>query len=273
MAILSLLAQLLSRTPNNAVSPDAVQGFRPPQWGNQTTPPSPPLTITLQGTKTNDNSVVATSPNLAAPVESENGPLISSVTGFGGVTVYTFDNALHASHEQELVITQNPIQTGASVSDHSYLLPARLTVEILMSDAMQSYTVGQFGTKTASNPGASRSVNAYQTLLELQASGNFLQIATRLNSYNNMLIASVRPEESASTRFGLKCAVTFQQVIVATVSTLTTPSDTASSAIPAVTGVTPSNGNVSPVSQAVIASNSVTNAVSSAANTAASSAP
>ena len=52
---------------------------------------------------------------------------------------YVFDGEPDIQHDQELSITQNPVQTGASISDHAFLVPVRVTAEILMSDAMQSF--------------------------------------------------------------------------------------------------------------------------------------
>ena len=126
-------------------------------------------------------------------------------------TAYIFDGVPRAEHEQQSVITLNPVQTGASLTDHAYVNPPRLTVEILMSDTMQSFNLGQW----ADNP--SRSISAYQQLKKLQTQRAVLQIATRLANYDNMLIASIRADESKETRFGMKASVTFVGILRASV--------------------------------------------------------
>jgi hypothetical protein len=129
-----------------------------------------------------------------------------------------FDVAIRAEHEQQLVTTQNPVQTGAAITDNAYIVPAKLTIEIAMSDSMQSYTVGQF----ASAP--SRSVSAYQTLLALQSALTPMSVATRLRNYTNMLIREIHSNDVDKTRYGLRAKVVFEQIITASGVTISSSS-------------------------------------------------
>ncbi len=151
----------------------------------------------------------------------------------GAQTVYVFDAAIRAHHEQQAVVTLNPVQTGAAISDHAYVIPPRLTVEIAMSDSMQSYTLGQW------SDGASRSVSAYNKLLTLQQRRLPVSVATRLRAYDNMMITSVQAEEVVQTRNALKALVTFTQILTASIevtgSTINYPEN---SALPQTTGET-----------------------------------
>lgn len=172
--------------------------WRPPQWVNGVG-----STLTITATQPTSGQ---TPPN-PATIPATAGTATAQQT----TVIYVVDGTIRADHSQEMVITTNPVQTGAPLSDHTYLLPARLTVEIAMSDSMQSYIVGQF------SGSGSRSVAAYQVLLGLQASRSVLQVSTRLMQYANMLITDLAPDESVETRFGLRCRVTFQQIITASV--------------------------------------------------------
>ena len=122
---------------------------------------------------------------------------------------YVFDGVLHADHYQQSVITLNPVQTGAPIADHAYTMPQRLTVELLMSDAMQSYYITQW------QDGPTRSYSAYQKLLSLQQQRTPLQVATRMNQYDRMLVTEVRAAESSETKYGGKFYVTFTQILTA----------------------------------------------------------
>ena len=62
----------------------------------------------------------------------------------GPQQLYAFDGPMEIDHEQQSVVTLNPIQTGAPIGDHAYVVPARLVAHLLMSDSMQSFIVGQF---------------------------------------------------------------------------------------------------------------------------------
>lgn len=157
-------------------------GYRPPQWGG--------------------SGPSSTQPALT---------MLTTDPTSGQQTAYVFDCIEDITHEAEERITRNPVQTGSAISDHAYAEPMRVTAELIMSDALQSFTIGQFAN------GPSRSVAAFQLLLQLKASRSVVQIATRLNTYQNMLIESVTAHEKADTRFGLSATVTFRQIILASV--------------------------------------------------------
>ena len=57
---------------------------------------------------------------------------------------YFFDGFMSVSHERKLTITQNPVETGASVVDHAYVNPTTVTMKIMMSDVHQSIIPRQF---------------------------------------------------------------------------------------------------------------------------------
>ena len=168
-------------------------------------------------------------PALTMTVQTQN-------SGATQTTAYIFDTAIHIEHDQDGVVTNNPVQTGTSVNDHFYLLPMRVVAEIGMSDSMQSYTLGQW------SGGPSRSVNAYQTLLTIQSNKQVVSIATRLatnglSPYAQMVILNIRAEEDKDTQFSGRFWVTFQQIILANVALVsnTTTNDTTNTTRPQAT--------------------------------------
>ncbi len=193
--------------------------WRPPQWQN-------PATILL-----------------TFPGQGTNTPQYSSASGIGatlptGLTNYVFDAVIRAAHEQELRRTEHPVQTGASISDHAYIMPARLILDVGMSDAMDAF----FNPSTwAGDP--SKSVSCFQTLLALQFSRIPLQITTRLRTYKNMLIDSITPEETVKTVAGLRMRVEFGQIFMAQISiqpNSARPQDTGATNLGSVTPQPPS---------------------------------
>ena len=175
--IISALSQIFtSANPSQAAQPGVSGPWRPPQYSKE-----PLFTVGV------------TDPNS------------------GNQYVYIFDSPIRVTHEQRSVITMNPVQTGAAVSDHAYVIPARVTVEILMSDAMQAYDTSEF------TGGGPKSVMAYAALVQLQEDRQVVSIATRLREYDQMLVAEVRAEEDKESRYALKAWVTFQEIITASV--------------------------------------------------------
>ncbi|WP_201264983.1 phage baseplate protein [Brevibacillus reuszeri] len=149
------------------------------------------------------------------PILDLNSPPISSLvylkTNIGG---WFFDAFLRSTHTSRLKITEHPVQVGAALTDHSYLEPKELTMEIGMSDAATSLIPGQF------TGGWSRSVQAFKVLQELQAIRVPIQVHSRLGLYQNMLIEEITAPDDFTTLNGLRCTVTLREIIVAQVRTV-----------------------------------------------------
>ncbi len=127
---------------------------------------------------------------------------------------YFFDAVIKEEHVSTLKITEHPVQTGANIADHAYLMPGRITMEIGMSDVMDTLVQGQFSDYK------SKSVSAYQTLKRLQADRSRLQIVTRLNTYQDMLLEVLSAPDSHETLYGLKATAVFKEVITVSVSVM-----------------------------------------------------
>ncbi|MGD8188574.1 phage baseplate protein [Brevibacillus ginsengisoli] len=149
------------------------------------------------------------------PILDLTNPQISSLvylkTNIGG---WFFDAILRSTHTSRLNITQHPVQTGAAVTDHAFLQPKELTMEIGMSDVAKGLIPGQF------TGGWSRSVQAFKVLQELQALRVPLQVHTRLGLYQNMLIEELSAPDDFTTLYALRCTVTLREIIVAQVRTV-----------------------------------------------------
>src|SRR5262249_51687603 len=90
-------------------------GFRPPQWSTQ----GQLVSLTVQ-----------------LPTDS---PFAAS-----GPTTYYFDAVFRTDHLSSLTPTRHPVQNGAAITDHTYLEPKRVVLEVGFSDAMDSYVSGQY---------------------------------------------------------------------------------------------------------------------------------
>lgn len=132
--------------------------------------------------------------------------LVYCKTNIGGLF---FDAVLNVSTEHAATITSHPVQSGANISDHMYLEPVIISMEIGMSDAMASMVRGQWS-------GAyTKSVSAYRRLCELQALRIPFTVMTRLNQYQNMVIKSISVNDDVSTLYGLRATVALQQILMA----------------------------------------------------------
>ena len=123
---------------------------------------------------------------------------------------FIFDAVFNTDHSANATVTQHPVQSGASISDHAYMEPDEVSVEIGMTDA----AAGVSG-------GASRSVNAYSQLRAIMELREPFTLITRLKTYQNMLITSISAPDDYKTMYALRASIYFQQVHVVSVSTVT----------------------------------------------------
>jgi hypothetical protein len=156
--------------------------------------------------------------NTPVSVDSSGVGLVSAQAT--AATSYVFDAVLAAEHEQSITKTNHPVQTGASVSSHAYIEPARLTLYVLMSDVVPQYassnqTSAPYIQQWTGNP--SKSVAAYQQMLALQAARIPLTITTRLRTYYNMLPLRISPREDEKTITGARFRVEFEQLFIANI--------------------------------------------------------
>lgn len=104
-------------------------------------------------------------------------------------------------HSSKLGITENPIETGSKITDHAYLEPKQLTLEIADSAAAETYNA----------------------LVRFQESREPFTFVSGLFVYDNMLIESIEAERDVRTHAVLKGTVTLKEAII--VSTAYTASE------------------------------------------------
>lgn len=124
---------------------------------------------------------------------------------------YIFDAYLKTEHTRSVKLTENPVQGGASVVDHSYNEPNKLTIQLAMTDT--AVAVG-----SRFRGGGERSVNAYKTLVRIMTAREPITVSTRFGSYRNMVITNMTTVENRESMNGLDCTITLQEIITATVS-------------------------------------------------------
>ena len=138
-----------------------------------------------------------------------------------------FDAILKTDHTSKLTMTDHPVEVGANITDHSYVEPDEVSIEVGMSDS--GIGVGRSG-------GGSRSVNAFQELRKLQRDRQPMTVVTRLNTYRNMLISSITAPDDYTTMHAMKAVVMLREIIM--VQTATVSVSPRASAEPQKTGST-----------------------------------
>ena len=150
---------------------------------------------------------------------------------------YVFDAFLKLDHERRLTITDHPVEEGASITDHSFVEPKAISMEIGMSDVGDSIIDGQFAHRST------RSISAFDTLCRLQAARKPITVNTKLARYENMLIENIASPDDFKTMNGLMATVFFREIIIVSADTAALPNRT--SKAPQKTGST-TKGAVQP---------------------------
>lgn len=127
---------------------------------------------------------------------------------------YFFDGFMDIDVASELEVTENPVETGTAIADHSYVKPTEVTMQVIMSDVHQSLVPGQFA------GGWSRSVTAYKILKEIQTKRIPIAVLCRLGLFENMVIRRLQANDTADTYQALSATVTLVELPIARVKTV-----------------------------------------------------
>ncbi len=141
--------------------------------------------------------------------------------GFAG---FVFDAIFSETHYSTLEVTENPVESGASITDHAYVKPYRVTVSAGISNTPLGPVSGQFG------DGAERARTAYQALLDLQATREPFDVQTGLKLYSDMVCTSIGTQQDPRTPEVLDFVAELRQIIIVTTEVVTYPARAAGSA-------------------------------------------
>jgi hypothetical protein len=121
----------------------------------------------------------------------------------GEITVNVVTNE---STTDTLTITKQPVQQGASITDHAFKEPTVLSMQVYFEDNLF---------KSLSK--------IYQELIELQESRKPFDVLTPKRIYQNMVIASLSQTTDRATENCLSIGISFQEVIIVNVTTTLVP--------------------------------------------------
>ncbi len=136
-------------------------------------------------------------------------PIFVRQRSIGG---FVADVTVEESHEDELAITDHPVEQGAVITDHSVKRPAQLTVRLGYSNS----SLSAFG-----NPNYVQQV--YSAFLALQANREPFDVLTGKRFYTDMLIRRLSTTTDERTENALMMTCEMRQIIVTSTQTVTLP--------------------------------------------------
>lgn len=130
----------------------------------------------------------------------------------------------------ELEVTENPVEQGASVTDHAFKKPARLTLRLGYSNS---------STQSLGNPLYVQTV--YSLFLLLQAARVPFGLITGKRIYTNLLITSLEQTTDEKWENALLLVVGLKEIILVSTQTVSVPSSSVMAA-PGINGATQNLG-------------------------------
>lgn len=110
------------------------------------------------------------------------------------VAGFVFDATFEEVHTSELEVTDSPIESGSSVTDHAFLKPYKLRITAGVTNTPFNVQLGDpFG------EGDTRIKNAFRLLRELQARREPFSVNTGLTPYDNMVVVSLTTPQDKSS--------------------------------------------------------------------------
>lgn len=136
----------------------------------------------------------------------------------GGIQL---DSVTLEEHNSSLTKTQNPIEAGADITDHSYIEPSSLTIRGIVTDTpLGAAAIGQlidsisgiFGSTTTDSQ--TRSQQAFSALEALKNAREPIEVSTKLKVYSNMLITNISVPQDKDTSRAAFLTIDLEEVFI-----------------------------------------------------------
>lgn len=138
---------------------------------------------------------------------------------------------IEEDHRDTLVITEHPVEQGATITDHAYKQPSEVRLRVGWSSALINAGFGAF------DPNYLQTI--YNQLLQLQSDRIPFKIVTGKRSYSNMLIRSIGVTTDNITENVLFVTLDCKEVILVNTQVTSAPASTSDGpALPLAVGPT-----------------------------------
>jgi hypothetical protein len=112
----------------------------------------------------------------------------------------------------QMQITKQPVEQGATITDHAFKLPAQIQIR-----ASWSFASG------GSGAAANYLQQLYSTLLTMQVQRSLVTLVTGKRIYISMLLETLRVRTDEATEYVLEIVANFQEIILVTTQTVSVP--------------------------------------------------
>lgn len=132
--------------------------------------------------------------------------VLSFIFGQSRATIgsVTIDASVSETHSDTSDVTENPVEQGAKITDHVQIKPKQLTIQGVISDtpinfAFVDNVAGAINTVKSYLGGTTRSIDAYNRLVDIQRKRDPITVITGLRVYSNMILQNISVNRTATT--------------------------------------------------------------------------
>jgi hypothetical protein len=125
-----------------------------------------------------------------------------------------FDAVVEDVHESEIEVTENPVEFGANISDHAFVLPRRVSVAGRISDISFRDRPDDPLASSITDENSTRSADAWALLNQIKDRRQPVYIDTHLQTYENMLLVSLKTTQDAERARVLDVEMEFKEIFV-----------------------------------------------------------
>lgn len=137
-------------------------------------------------------------------------------------------------------VTENPVEFGANVNDHIIIEPMTFSVSGVVSNISSTVAGVITTTQNIFSASSAKAKEAWEALLELQASKIPFTLVQGLKEYENVVILSLSEQQDKDTSNGLFFTATLKEIIFVGTQSITTEQfndqDTSDRTIPTTEG-------------------------------------
>lgn len=127
------------------------------------------------------------------------------------------DVTISEVHDDEVTVTQHPVDTGAAISDHAIVQPASVTCVFGWSDSSRALNSALDGSILK---GMQTSKDVYDRLVELKNQRALLRLSTGKRKYPSVVITKLKVSTTVDTESAAIIEVTFQEVFLVAAKTV-----------------------------------------------------
>lgn len=127
------------------------------------------------------------------------------------------DVVISETHDDDVTVTQHPVDTGAPIADHAFVQPAIVTCVFGWSDSSRLINSALDGSILK---GMQTTKDVYDKLLELKNARMPLHLSTGKRKYDCVLITKLKVSTTADTESSAIIEITFQEVLLAEAKTV-----------------------------------------------------